>query len=192
MGTAEDVTSYPAEYRVLEEARMQHGQKHVEWRAVVVVVVCVSLDHHYHSVYREMTRSKLFTRTWSKSIASLPDRTIMVRVIELGPAQGVRRPLDMSAMIEPPIQEQMIDVMGKLNEKLNMNANGDGNHRAPSLRLIQHAAARAALDGASAIQPPDEITLALEKYGTAEEKMAGYRMEMASGPSCHVSLFSTR
>jgi len=86
----------------------------------------------------------------------------------------------------PPLQEQMIDVMGKLNEKLNMGVNTDNSGKdkspnmgsSPHLKTIQHAASKAAQDGYLVLQPPDSMNEALKIYGESQEKIGNFRIEM--------------
>ena len=87
---------------------------------------------------------------------------------------------------EPALQDQVVDVLGKINQqidKFGQSASGRsppaGAHAGQQHPVtIQHAASRAALEGAATLQPPDDLSHALVKYGQAEEKLGGYRVEM--------------
>lgn len=87
---------------------------------------------------------------------------------------------------EPPIQDQVVDALGKINQQIDRFGQSSS-QRSPAKSptsddmtpfTIQHAAAKAASEGSQALQPPDDLSNALSKYGQAMDKMGGYRMAM--------------
>jgi BAR domain len=97
---------------------------------------------------------------------------------------------------ELPLQDQVSDVMGKLNEKLTSAfhaTKSSERSESPSgstffplrsqsqsgqPRTIHHAAAKVTLEGASFLPPSDELGQVLNKYGSVASKMGAFREEM--------------
>jgi hypothetical protein len=133
IGTADEVTSFPPDYRVLEE----------------------KVDK-LKTIYEDLVR--------------------------------VHRQFIKADRYEPPIQDQMVDVFGKINQQFDKLGQSSSRspkpHSSPSADdmppfTIQHAAAKASLEGVNVLQPEgDELSQTLKKYGQAMDKLGGYRMAM--------------
>ncbi len=78
-----------------------------------------------------------------------------------------------------PFSDQVLDVVERINEKLNLSANG-GNDGINQMKNVFHGCAQAALECVPIVTKDEKFARNLNSYGMALDKIADARLELTN------------